>query len=77
MRLRSDGSNEISGVTPDILLPWTDRDSRYQQALKRNRLMDDDDSGGNSKCSLSLGKFTKAFLTNAFQPSPVTPSGNG
>jgi len=40
MRLRADGSDEVSGITPDILLPWADRDSRYQQSLKLKRWLE-------------------------------------
>ncbi len=34
VRLRSDGSNEVEGITPDVLVPWAGRDSPYQQARK-------------------------------------------
>jgi hypothetical protein len=34
VRLRADGSNEVNGVVPDVLLPWVERDSRHQQAMK-------------------------------------------
>ena len=34
VRLRSDGSNEVSGVIPDVLLPWVAKDTRHQQAAK-------------------------------------------
>jgi hypothetical protein len=34
VRLRVDGSNEVNGVTPDILIPWARRDSPYQRASK-------------------------------------------
>jgi len=33
-RLRADGSNEASGVVPDVLLPLASRDSPYQRATK-------------------------------------------
>ena len=33
IRLRADGTNEVAGITPDILLPWTSHDSRYQHAV--------------------------------------------
>ena len=33
-RLRSDGSNAVAGVLPDIVLPLLDRDSPYQRAAK-------------------------------------------
>ena len=36
-RLRADGSNEVNGIVPDVLLPWVERDSRYQQAMKLMR----------------------------------------
>lgn len=39
-RLRSDGSNEVSGIVPDILLPWVEKDSRYQQAMKLKRWLE-------------------------------------
>jgi len=40
VRLRSDGSDEVNGIVPDILLPWVERDSRYQQATKLKRWLD-------------------------------------
>jgi hypothetical protein len=33
-RIRSDGSNAVAGVTPDVVLPLLDRDSPYQRARK-------------------------------------------
>jgi C-terminal processing protease CtpA/Prc len=33
-RFRADGSNAVAGVTPDVLLPLLERDSRYQRAAK-------------------------------------------
>jgi len=34
IRLRTDGSNEVNGVTPDVLVPWAHRDSPYQRVQK-------------------------------------------
>lgn len=34
VRLRADGSNEVNGVTPDVLVPWPHRDSPYQRVQK-------------------------------------------
>ena len=34
VRYRADGSNEVSGVTPDVLISWSQHDSRYQRAVK-------------------------------------------
>jgi Peptidase family S41 len=34
VRLRADGTNEVNGVTPDILVPWARRDSPYQRVRK-------------------------------------------
>jgi hypothetical protein len=34
VRLRADGSNEVAGITPDILVPWANRDSEYQRVNK-------------------------------------------
>ncbi|HEX8814157.1 MAG TPA: S41 family peptidase, partial [Terriglobales bacterium] len=34
VRLRADGSDEVNGVTPDVLIPWAKRDSPYQRARK-------------------------------------------
>ena len=33
-RMRADGSNEVLGVMPDVLVPWRDFDSAYQRAAK-------------------------------------------
>jgi hypothetical protein len=32
VRLRADGSDEVAGIVPDVLLPFTSRDSPYQRA---------------------------------------------
>jgi hypothetical protein len=40
VRLRADGSNEVEGVTPDILIPWAERDTRYQRAAKLARALE-------------------------------------
>lgn len=32
VRLRADGSNEVAGITPDVLVPWRANDTRYQRA---------------------------------------------
>jgi C-terminal processing protease CtpA/Prc len=37
VRLRADGSNEVAGITPDVLIPWRANDTRYQRA---NRVFD-------------------------------------
>ena len=34
VRLRKDGSNEVSGITPDVLVPWSKHDSSYLRAEK-------------------------------------------
>jgi hypothetical protein len=34
VRFRSDGTNEVVGITPDVLVPWRAQDSRYQRARK-------------------------------------------
>jgi Peptidase family S41 len=34
VRLRADGSDEVNGVTPDVLIPWAKRDSAYQRVRK-------------------------------------------
>lgn len=34
VRLRADGSNEVAGITPDVLIPWRSNDSRYQRARR-------------------------------------------
>jgi hypothetical protein len=37
VRLRADGSNEVAGITPDMLVPWRANDTRFQRA---NRVFD-------------------------------------
>lgn len=37
VRLRKDGSNEVSGITPDVLVPWSKHDSAYIRAEKMYR----------------------------------------
>jgi peptidase S41-like protein len=34
IRFRTDGSNEVDGITPDIILPWSAHDSDFQHAKK-------------------------------------------
>jgi hypothetical protein len=34
VRLRKDGSDEVNGVIPDILVPWAERDTPYTKAVK-------------------------------------------
>jgi hypothetical protein len=34
VRLRADGSNEVLGVLPDVLIPWRTFDSAFQRAFK-------------------------------------------
>jgi C-terminal processing protease CtpA/Prc len=34
VRLRADGTDDVAGVTPDVLLPFARRDSAYQRAIK-------------------------------------------
>jgi hypothetical protein len=34
VRLRADGTNEVAGITPDILIPWRPNDSRYQRVKR-------------------------------------------
>ena len=34
VRLRVDGSNEVAGITPDVLVPWRPNDTRYQRAKR-------------------------------------------
>jgi hypothetical protein len=39
VRLRKDGSNEVSGITPDVLVPWSKHDSAYLRAEKMYRAL--------------------------------------
>lgn len=34
VRLRADGSNEVAGITPDVLIPWRRNDSPYQKVKR-------------------------------------------
>lgn len=34
VRLRADGSNEVEGITPDVIIPWRANDSRYQRVKR-------------------------------------------
>jgi hypothetical protein len=34
VRYRADGSNEVNGITPDMLIPWADHDSSFQRSKK-------------------------------------------
>ena len=39
-RFRSDGTNEVLGITPDVLVPWRSQDSRYQRARKTLQVLE-------------------------------------
>lgn len=34
LRLRADGTNEVAGITPDVLIPWRPNDNRYQRVKR-------------------------------------------
>ena len=34
VRLRADGTNEVAGITPDVLIPWRRNDSPYQRVKR-------------------------------------------
>lgn len=34
VRFRADGSNEVAGITPDILIPWRQNDTPFQKAKR-------------------------------------------
>ena len=34
VRFRADGSNEVNGIIPDVILPWAERDSSFQHVKK-------------------------------------------
>jgi len=34
VRLRADGTNEVAGITPDVLIPWRSNDNRYQRVKR-------------------------------------------
>jgi hypothetical protein len=34
VRFRADGTNEVAGITPAVLVPWRDNDSAYQRAKR-------------------------------------------
>jgi hypothetical protein len=38
-RLRADGTNEVVGIVPDVLVPWRSWDSRYQRAVKARQAL--------------------------------------
>ena len=40
VRLRADGSDEVNGVTPDVLVPWAERDSQYQRVKKLEAVLE-------------------------------------
>jgi C-terminal processing protease CtpA/Prc len=39
-RLRADGSNEVMGIVPDMLIAWRYRDSAFQKATKTAKALD-------------------------------------
>jgi len=34
VRLRADGSNEVAGITPDVLVPWRPNDNKFQRTKR-------------------------------------------
>lgn len=40
VRLRADGTNEIAGIIPDVLAPWSAFDSKYQRAAKTKQVLE-------------------------------------
>ena len=40
IRLRADGTNEVLGIVPDVLVPWRSRDSAFQRAAKAAKALD-------------------------------------
>jgi hypothetical protein len=40
VRLRANGTNEVAGIVPDVLVPWRSRDSGFQRATKAARALD-------------------------------------
>jgi hypothetical protein len=38
-RFRAGGTNEVTGIVPDILVPWRGLDSRYQRAKKAAQVL--------------------------------------
>jgi len=34
VRFRADGSNEVNGITPDVLVPWAEHNSGFQHVKK-------------------------------------------
>ena len=34
VRLRADGTNEVAGITPDVLIPWRPNDNQYQKVKR-------------------------------------------
>ena len=40
VRLRADGTNEVLGLVPDVLVPWRTRDSPFQRAAKAAKALD-------------------------------------
>jgi C-terminal processing protease CtpA/Prc len=39
-RFRADGTNEVTGIVPDVLVPWRGLDSRYQRAKKTLQILE-------------------------------------
>ena len=40
-RFRADGTNEVIGIVPDVLVPWRGLDSRYQRAKKTLQVLEE------------------------------------
>jgi len=40
VRYRADGTNEVLGITPDVLVPWSAYDSSYQRAAKAKQAIE-------------------------------------
>jgi hypothetical protein len=49
VRFRSDGSNEVNGITPDLIVPWPREASDYQRAMRLIPVLDKAITAANSR----------------------------
>lgn len=49
VRVRADGSNEVAGITPDVLIPWRRNDSPYQRVKRVSDVLSQTSGAGDTR----------------------------
>lgn len=60
VRLRADGSNEVAGITPDVLVPWRRNDSQYQRVKRVFDVLSQTLGAGSTQCVRGLERAVQS-----------------